>query len=336
CTAPVSGLPTSFASYGSSKTASLFATSTIRMPSASLWGTWREARTAMFRFCASFSDITVDTTRKRCRDVARCVREAAMVSVRDGQRSNAGGTRSVDARSDPDLVLRARRGAPRPSLPADPGAQVRRHLVDPGGPRRAGRDPHSRRHPRGARGDRRPGQARGRAARRAFAGRGQRADPRDLRRLAPRRHGAQDRARRRVAVRGLPDSRRDPRSSAARRRAARAPRDRRRRLSGISARPARDRDVGVTPQPGDRDAPGALHHLGWDAGWELARAAADPDGGWLPVRIAASHRGAYHALGPGGLAWVELTGRAFHDADDKRALPAVGDWVLVERWAQAL
>jgi ribosome biogenesis GTPase / thiamine phosphate phosphatase len=106
----------------------------------------------------------------------------------------------------------------------------------------------------------------------------------------------------------------------------------------------------VTAEPGDphapsagarddamRDAPAtALQRLGWDAGWELARAAADPDGAWQPVRIAAAHRGAYQALGPGGLAWVELTGLAFHAAEDKRALPAVGDWVLVERWADAL
>ena len=93
--------------------------------------------------------------------------------------------------------------------------------------------------------------------------------------------------------------------------------------------------------PGDRDAtagPGAgeLRRLGWDAAWEAARAAADPDARWQPARIAAEHRGAYHALGPGGIAWAEITGRAFHAAGDKRALPAVGDWVLVERWRDAL
>jgi len=85
----------------------------------------------------------------------------------------------------------------------------------------------------------------------------------------------------------------------------------------------------VTPEPGDE-------RLGWDGAWERERAAADPDGAWQPVRIAAEHRGAYQALGPGGLAWVELTGRTFHTADDKRALPAVGDWVLVERWPDAV
>lgn len=78
-----------------------------------------------------------------------------------------------------------------------------------------------------------------------------------------------------------------------------------------------------------------LHQLGWDAAWELARAAADPGASWQPVRIAAEHRGAYQALGPGGVAWVEVTGRAFHAAGDKRALPTVGDWVLVESWRDA-
>ena len=81
---------------------------------------------------------------------------------------------------------------------------------------------------------------------------------------------------------------------------------------------------------------GELEQLGWDAAWDAARAAADPGAGWQPVRIAAEHRGAYHALGPGGVAWVELTGRAFHAAGDKRALPTVGDWVLVERWPEAV
>ena len=76
--------------------------------------------------------------------------------------------------------------------------------------------------------------------------------------------------------------------------------------------------------------------LGWDAAWDDARRVADPDAAWQPVRIAAEHRGAYHAIGPGGVAWVELTGKSFHRAGDKRALPTVGDWVLVERWDQAL
>lgn len=76
--------------------------------------------------------------------------------------------------------------------------------------------------------------------------------------------------------------------------------------------------------------------LGWDAAWQDARLEADPALALAPVRVAAEHRGASQALGEGGGGWIELTGRAFHAADDKRALPTVGDWVLVERWAEAL
>lgn len=85
------------------------------------------------------------------------------------------------------------------------------------------------------------------------------------------------------------------------------------------------------PPPADE----LIRRLGWDTAWQAARAAADPEGAWQPARIAAEHRGAYQALGPGGLAWVELPGRAFHAAADKRALPTVGDWVLIERWRTA-
>jgi len=101
------------------------------------------------------------------------------------------------------------------------------------------------------------------------------------------------------------------------------------------ADPADDNDRAAPDAPGGSHA-GELSRLGWDDTWEVARAAADPDARWQPVRIAAEHRGAYHALGPAGVAWVEITGRAFHAADDKRALPAVGDWVLVEHWRQAI
>jgi ribosome biogenesis GTPase len=54
------------------------------------------------------------------------------------------------------------------------------------------------------------------------------------------------------------------------------------------------------------------------------------------VWIIAVHRGAFQALGDGEIAWCELTGRAFHDAADKRALPTIGDWVRVEGWAEAV
>ncbi len=96
----------------------------------------------------------------------------------------------------------------------------------------------------------------------------------------------------------------------------------------------------MTDPAGGADAPDELARLGWDAAWQAARAEAavgEPGAAaWQPVRIAAEHRGAYHAHGPGGMAWVEITGRAYNEAGDKRALPTVGDWVLVERWAEAV
>lgn len=76
--------------------------------------------------------------------------------------------------------------------------------------------------------------------------------------------------------------------------------------------------------------------LGWDTAWEATRREADPDAACTPVRIAAEHRGAYHATDGTATAWVELTGNTFHRAGDKRALPTVGDWVLADRWDAAV
>ena len=76
---------------------------------------------------------------------------------------------------------------------------------------------------------------------------------------------------------------------------------------------------------------------GWDDGW---RAACEASGGsdGTPARIVAEHRGAYHAAAAdgGGVAWCEVTGHAYHVAGDKRALPAVGDWVVLDGWERAL
>ncbi len=79
-----------------------------------------------------------------------------------------------------------------------------------------------------------------------------------------------------------------------------------------------------------------IEQLGWEHYWDELRRSVDPDGAFAPVRIIAEHRGAYHASDSTSVAWVELTGRAFHRAHDKRELPTVGDWVLVERWAEAV
>src|SRR5204862_1306964 len=119
-------------------------------------------------------------------------------------------------------------------------------------------------------------------------------------RHADRRHAAEDVRRRRVARRSVVHARRDPREATARCGAARAARERGRRSPGVPARAARARAVRVR------------------------------------VRIAAEHRGAYTAIDDAArTATVELTGKAFHTADDKRALPTVGDWVVVDNWDAA-
>jgi ribosome biogenesis GTPase len=76
--------------------------------------------------------------------------------------------------------------------------------------------------------------------------------------------------------------------------------------------------------------------LGWDDRWEAELRAVDPAGALAAVRVVAEHRGAYHASDGAATAAAELTGRAFHAADDKRALPTVGDWIAVERWPDAI
>jgi ribosome biogenesis GTPase / thiamine phosphate phosphatase len=78
-----------------------------------------------------------------------------------------------------------------------------------------------------------------------------------------------------------------------------------------------------------------LERLGWNDRWDALRRAVDPDATLQPVRIVAEHRGASHASDGEGVAWVELTGRAYNQAHDKRELPTVGDWVLVEHWERA-
>jgi ribosome biogenesis GTPase len=74
-----------------------------------------------------------------------------------------------------------------------------------------------------------------------------------------------------------------------------------------------------------------LAALGWDERWAQV---APP--GVEVVRVGAEHRGAYHVIGKDGMGWGEITGKRFHGAKDKRDLPTVGDWVAVDRWAQAL
>src|SRR5687767_6266264 len=120
----------------------------------------------------------------------------------------------------------------------------------------------------------------------------------------------------------MADARRDSPAPAAWQRAVCLAREHRAGSPDLSARSHRSRDFGLS--------------AGWDDRWAEARREIDPGELLEPVRIAAEHRGAYEAVGDGGVAWVELTGKTFHEAADKRALPTVGDWVLVERWREAL
>ena len=72
-----------------------------------------------------------------------------------------------------------------------------------------------------------------------------------------------------------------------------------------------------------------LEELGWDEGWAAAAAEAAGGADLTPARITIEHRGAYEAIGAAGPVWAELRGKDYHEARDKRALPTVGDWVLV-------
>lgn len=75
-----------------------------------------------------------------------------------------------------------------------------------------------------------------------------------------------------------------------------------------------------------------LASLGWDDAWQ----AATPDlPGGTVARVAVAHRGAVEVIDADGQFWAEPTGRMFHQAGDARALPIVGDWVVVEDAARA-
>lgn len=70
--------------------------------------------------------------------------------------------------------------------------------------------------------------------------------------------------------------------------------------------------------------------LGWDAAW-----AATIEPGQHAARVAAAHRGAVEVIDDDGRYWAEPTGRMFHRARDARALPIVGDWVIVTEGERA-
>ncbi len=71
-----------------------------------------------------------------------------------------------------------------------------------------------------------------------------------------------------------------------------------------------------------------LEELGWDGGWQAARDEVEPATGTV-ARVAVEHRGAVEVVDAGGGFWAEPTGKMFFAAGDRRALPVVGDWVVV-------
>lgn len=76
-----------------------------------------------------------------------------------------------------------------------------------------------------------------------------------------------------------------------------------------------------------------LEDLGWDAFFAEQLAAGDD--ALRPARVVAEHRGAYRVVGERPEEWAVLPGRLRRAAADATALPAVGDWVLVQPAASA-
>jgi ribosome biogenesis GTPase len=64
---------------------------------------------------------------------------------------------------------------------------------------------------------------------------------------------------------------------------------------------------------------------------EHFRAALESFPGFTAARVAAEDRASYLVLGEAGLARAELAGRLRHEARDRLDLPAVGDWVALDR-----
>jgi ribosome biogenesis GTPase len=76
-----------------------------------------------------------------------------------------------------------------------------------------------------------------------------------------------------------------------------------------------------------------LDSLGWGDHFQRQLdelRAAQPDSSPRTARVVAEHRGAYQLLGADGSCTAEVTGRLRHAALDKRDLPAVGDWVVLD------
>ena len=71
-----------------------------------------------------------------------------------------------------------------------------------------------------------------------------------------------------------------------------------------------------------------LEDLGWDA--FFSEQTTGEDAALRPARVVAEHRGAYRVVGERPEEWAVVPGRLRRTAADATALPAVGDWLLVQ------
>lgn len=77
-----------------------------------------------------------------------------------------------------------------------------------------------------------------------------------------------------------------------------------------------------------------LEQLGWTPYWDAVHYDTDPTA--TPARVGIQQRHLYTLLGDGWDAIAEVTGRFRHEAAGPAEFPAVGDWVLTERDADAV
>jgi ribosome biogenesis GTPase len=76
--------------------------------------------------------------------------------------------------------------------------------------------------------------------------------------------------------------------------------------------------------------PAPLLELGWDAGWAAAFLPFD-SAGWTPARVVVAHRDAWRIATASGDRDAVISGRLRHEAAGPGDLPAVGDWVAIDR-----
>lgn len=102
-----------------------------------------------------------------------------------------------------------------------------------------------------------------------------------------------------------------------------------RHLARAPARPPADFSFACRPvRHSLREVTLDLHTLGWNE--HFAQAAAQLAAGLEPARVISEHKHAYELVSAGGELTGELLGRMLKGGA-RAALPAVGDWVMIER-----